>query len=361
MIIGIASGDYLSPHKHPQNIELWGGAGWARLGQYVKGLSELGHSTHTGVLWKAGESVAIETKEGDFVSPDVLFLQRLMHDGLDETIKSARRSGQIVINDIDDWYWGLDPRNQAYMASHPKYNPKENTHFYWKNVMASSVVTVSTPYIKDKVRERGYKGEIVLLPNTIDVGRFTPVKQRDIPTFGWVGSTGHRSGDLELLSGIFPKYLNDGTIRLHHSGDGPDSPKFADILRLDHSSVSTSPRSNTADYPSLLTMDVGLVPLRECGFNQAKSDIKGLEYAAAGIPFIASRSDSYSQLHSDWDGEGFLIVSKKPKEWFRAIESLIPITVREEFQKILLERVQTRDIRFGVANLDSFLRALPKA
>lgn len=358
MIIGIASGDYMPPHKHPNNIELWGGAGWARLGQYITGLRDLGHTVHSGVLWKAGETVAVETKEGDFISPDVIFLQRLMHAGLDQTIKSAKESGQIIINDIDDWYWGLDARNQAYLASHPKHNPKENTRWYWDNVMASSVVTVSTPYIRDKVRERGYKGEIVLLPNTIDVGRFNPVIQRELPTFGWAGSTGHRSGDLELLGGIFSKYLNAGAINLHHSGDGPDSPKFAAILRLDPSKVSTSPRSTTADYPSLLTMDVGLVPLRECAFNQAKSDIKGLEYAASGIPFIASHSASYDQLYKDWDGEGFFLASKKPKDWFRAIDTLIPLDIRKDYQKILLERVQTRDIRFGVANLDSFLGTL---
>jgi hypothetical protein len=38
---------------------------------------------------------------------------------------------------------------------------------------------------------------------------------------------------------------------------------------------------------------VGLVPLTRGPFNEAKSYLKGLEYAAAGIPFIATPTEEY--------------------------------------------------------------------
>ena len=168
MIIGIASGDYLPAKRHPDGTSLWGGAGWARLAQYIPYLREAGHEVHSGILWKTGSYCSIELDNGDFVIPDIIVVQRLMHDTVDQTLNLARKHGQVVVNDVDDWYWGLDHRNEAYKASHPKYNLKENTKFYWNNVMASDVVTVSTPFLRDKIIQRGFKGEVVLLPNTVD-------------------------------------------------------------------------------------------------------------------------------------------------------------------------------------------------
>lgn len=356
MIIGIASGDYVRADRNPLGTEAWGGAGWARLGQYIPYLEAAGHEVHCGVLWRTDDLSSIEKADGTFVVPDVIILQRLMHDTIDESIRLGQQLGQIYVNDLDDWYWGLDSRNQAYKASHPKYNHKENTKFYWANVMASDYVTVSTPFLRDKIIQRGFKGEVILLPNTVDVGRFTEVNQQDLPTYGWVGSTHHRSGDLEILRGIFPKYLNAGKLKLHHSGHGDDAPTLAEKVGVPVDQVSTLPRCNTDSYPTLLTMDVGLVPLRDCDFNKAKSEIKGLEYAAAGIPFIASSSPSYSQLYKDW-GTGMLLASK-PKEWFRAIDKLLDKSVRIEYQSALLELVQKRDISIGGQDLVSFYESL---
>src|SRR5205085_863761 len=44
----------------------------------------------------------------------------------------------------------------------------------------------------------------------------------------------------------------------------------------------------TTEYPTLFSgIDIGIVPLADVPFNHAKSRIKGMEYAAAGVPFAA--------------------------------------------------------------------------
>lgn len=356
MKIGVASADYLRPEKSPTGDEQWGGAGWARIGQYIPYLREAGHEVTVGTMWKVRDHVEVEdgyTKEK--VAPDILIVQRIMHEGVADTTQMARKTGQIVVNDIDDWYWGLDPRNGAWKASHPKYNKAENTTFYARNVKACDFVISSTPFIADKVREK-FGVPTTVLKNTVDTARFSTVSQPDTPTIGWVGSTSHRSGDLEILSGIFPQFLRNGSIKLLHAGHADGAPKFADALKVDESLVETTPMRPSSEYHEMLTMNVGLVPLNDIPFNHAKSDIKGLEYASAGIPFIASPLSSYKELYDDWASG--LILARRPRDWIKAVTTMLDKQYRIDSQQALLELVRQRDIAIGAKSLIDLLESM---
>jgi glycosyltransferase involved in cell wall biosynthesis len=354
--IGVASADYLRPEKSPTGKEQWGGAGWARIGQYIPYLREAGHEVTVGTMWKSADHIEVEdgyTKERVF--PDLILIQRIMHDGVDGATRLAQKAGQVVVHDIDDWYWALDPRNNAWKATHPKYNKEENTVFYARNVASCDFVISSTPYIAGKVREKfGVKTEV--LKNTVDTAKFPTVDQPDTPTIGWVGSTAHRSGDLEILSGIFPQFLRNDSLKLLHAGHYDGAPKFADALKVDEALVETTPLRPSYEYHEMLTMHVGLVPLNDLPFNHAKSDIKGLEYASAGIPFIASPLSAYKELYDDW-GTGF-ILAKRPRDWVKAITKMLDKGARTEYQQALLELVQQRDIAHGAKALIDLLESM---
>ena len=50
-------------------------------------------------------------------------------------------------------------------------------------------------------------------------------------------------------------------------------------------------------YPhQVADLDVGLVPLADNAFNRAKTWLKGMEYAALGVPFVASPRAEYLRL-----------------------------------------------------------------
>ncbi|GAG24208.1 unnamed protein product, partial [marine sediment metagenome] len=66
--------------------------------------------------------------------------------------------------------------------------------------------------------------------------------------------------------------------------------------------------------------DIAIAPLIETGFNQCKSDIKIKEYAALGVPVIATRMKPYS-LSVKEGYTGFLATTGK--EWFDSLELLI--------------------------------------
>lgn len=349
MKVGFGSTDWSLSVVGKDGHPVMGGAGWARLGQYKKLLP---YVTDIGVLINKNGLFGVKDWEGEMhFDHDVVVMQRAMFEDIPDKIKLAQANGQIIVNDLDDWYWGLSTSNGAFAASHPKLNPGENINHYKRVLGASDYVTVSTKYLADRI-SRWVSCPIVVIPNFVDVAKFSPRKQSDddVPTVGWVGSTGHRSGDLEVLAGLLLPLVESGKIRLHHSGDLASHPKFADLVKVPSDFVSTLPMVSPDDYPTLFQFDIGLVPLSDKPFNQAKSAIKGLEYAAAGVPFIASSTDEYQSLHEN--GIGF--IAKKARSWTGLIESLRDPSYRKEQAKIVRNQVSKYDISHGVQAMNDF-------
>jgi hypothetical protein len=352
MIIGVASGDWMSPNRASDNEERWGGSGWARVGQYVPHLPfkvVVGH-----LAWKR-TNLIITDMQGVEYHPDVLILQRLMHKGLADHIRQGIAAGQVIINDVDDWYWGLDPSNNAFKYSHPKFNEKENVNHYKSVLGASSYVTVSTPYLADRLGSF-IRTEMLLIKNTVDVDNFSVKKHTDstTPVVGWAGSTAHRSGDLETVRSILKGLHHDGSIKLMHVGHHDGAASFASRIGIPDSEVSTVPLCTSEQYRNALTMDVGIVPLRVTPFNMAKSDIKGLEYSAAGVPFVAQSIDAYDSLFE----EGMGRTARRPYNWAKHLKALCDPRVRAEEGSRNRELVVSRDIKVGVQQWTQLLESV---
>ena len=278
---------------------------------------------------------------------DIVWMQRLMHAGASINMKISRQAGQIIINDLDDWYWGLSASNNAFLNTHPKFSPDININHYRSILAQSDLVTTSTPYLADRISS-WVRCPIVVVPNFVDIKRFTKYEHTDTttPIVGWAGSTGHRSRDLETIAGVLRPMVNDGNILLHHTGAHPSMPSVASLIGLSDKQVSTLPLTDHLIYPSYLKFDVGIVPLNNIPFNRAKSDIKGLEYSASGIPFVAQNLDAYINLQRDL---GIGRIAKKPTDWIRHLNALRSPTARREEGEACFEAVQTRDIKHGVA------------
>lgn len=356
--LGIASGDRIPPQRSEDGRHHWGGAGWVRLGQYEPLLET---DTYIGTLVWNRTHFSIRTDEDSTLHDvDIIIMQRLMHDTLPEHMKLAQKQGQIIINDLDDWYWGLDTRNLAFVSSHPKVSPTENTNHYKKVLATSDKITVSTPYLRDRLLQMFSKcPPIDVLSNTVDVHRFKVHEHttETKPTVGWVGSTNHRSGDLEVVSGIIPPLQKLDLISIQHSGAHPNAPSLASKWNITETSVKTLMATDPEDYPSLLTMDIGIAPLSDTPFNHAKSDIKVLEYSASGIPWVASSLPAYESLQKLW-GIGRVAKKNKAKEWQKHIKELCDPKARAEEGLALREASWSRDITVGAKILNSYLADL---
>lgn len=354
--LGIASGDRLAPHRSEDKLPHWGGAGWVRLGQYIPLLD---FDVVLGTLIWNRTHFSISDDDNKLQDVDIVIIQRLMHDNLATHIKQARLKGQIVLNDLDDWYWGLSTTNRAFVASHPKLNPGENINHYKSVLNASDAIMVSTPYLQNRVSSMlANCPPIELIYNTVDVHRFTVHEHTDDPQpiVGWVGSTAHRSGDLETLRGVLTPLQKQSLIRFQQSGYHPNAPSLASIWGITETDVITYPPAEPPFYPNIINMDIGIAPLNDTPFNHAKSDIKLLEYSASGIPWVASDLSSYSALQKLW-GIGRIAKKNKPMNWQKHIHDLRDYKVRTEEGLALREAVWSRDILVGAKILNEYLHS----
>jgi hypothetical protein len=318
--IGVASTDWSSSIFDGRGWPVPGGANWVRFGQNKPNLTN--HMV-IGQLMHVGGRLGIQTfdRQNHF-DCHVVIIQRYMNDWLPAAITEARRNGQVIVNDVDDWFWGLHPANRATAATNPAANPTSNIDHYRASLLASEVVTVSTPFLADAIGQWGVPTRLVT--NGVTTWDFPRrIHRPGFPTIGWCGSTGHRSDDLAVVAPALRAM--QGTARFHHTGDFDYHPSFATETGLDDKSVSRLPLLAPGEYPSGFCFDIGIVPLNDVVFNMAKSWIKGIEYAAAGIPFIASPSAEYKRLHHRY---GIGRLAETTDEWVAHFRELSDVEVR---------------------------------
>ena len=67
--------------------------------------------------------------------------------------------------------------------------------------------------------------------------------------------------------------------------------------------------------------DIGLLPLVDHAWNQSKSDLKYLQYAALGIPAVASPLPCYARTIES--GAGLISEHNAPAAWYNNLKALI--------------------------------------
>lgn len=326
-----------------------GGAGWVRLHQPAHALEQYGgHHTVIGhaIGGRRNDNRLIPLNyDGSpmMLDPDIVVIQRWMNDEAPQAIRLARQAGQPVLQDVDDWFWGLHPGNRAFYTTDPKEHPTHNRDHYKTALQASDGVTVSTDFLARRLRERmGIRTH--LIRNCVDPATFATnsISDRDDQlVVGWCGALLWRSGDLETLRPFLPDWLTKTKSTFVHHGTFPGEP-------ADHAAATIGIRSDNigpskaavppTEYPENVGgFDIGIVPLNDVPFNHAKSWIKGLEYAAAGIPFVAFRTREYEALDAG-------LLASTPDEWVAALDALRDPDRRRTEQRRGLKAAQDHSI-----------------
>jgi hypothetical protein len=257
---------------------------------------------------------------------DVIVLQRPTFPQVAAAVPFLRRRGIAVVVDIDDDLSAINPANPAYAAMHPNkaalvdprvvdrmrrrgFEPRPNRHS-WRSVdeacAAATMTTVSTPALLSRYG----RGNGVVLHNyvpraALDIGRV------DSACVGWAGSTHSHPGDLRVLG---PSIARLG-VPFSVVGNGAGADRELGLT----SPVPDTGQVEFADWPAAVAMiGVGVAPLAETRFNEAKSWLKPLEYSAVGVPWVASPRAEYRALA----GLGAGLLAEKPREWERALRRL---------------------------------------
>ena len=247
---------------------------------------------------------------------DVMVFQRVTSVQMITGFELIRKRGIAVVVDVDDDMRAIHPSNPMYESLHPT-TTHDNMHNYswqWaeKVYAAATLVTTSTDTLLDRYARRdpvtGKRVGVVLHNAVPDVYR--EIEPRPIPdTIGWAGNVATHPDD--------PQVVGSSMARLQRSGYtfrvvGPDW-KVKSTFGLEEDPDSTGP-VELARYPHFVkTLGVGIAPLSLTRFNEAKSWLKMLEYAALGVPCIGSPTREYLRLHH----LGVGAIAQNPREWYR--------------------------------------------
>jgi predicted O-methyltransferase YrrM len=107
---------------------------------------------------------------------------------------------------------------------------------------------------------------------------------------------------------------------------GSEDERVHDLLKVPRDRrVTYGPVDfNSGRLPEITAvMDIGLVPLVRNQFNEGKSHLKGMEYAACGIPCVASPTESYREYWLKGRGEETGFLAHTEKDWLEHLELLV--------------------------------------
>jgi hypothetical protein len=286
------------------------GCGWYRLRFAALALAAQGAditiSDHIPALWD-------HTPDGDRIvgaatyDADVAVFQRVFRPDILTVIRSLREQGVAVVVDVDDDFSALHPRHPVWAQLHPK-NSSRNWSVLAEACREADLVTVSTPALAAK-----YGGTVVR--NCVPRAYLGITAEReDLPIIGWTGTPKMHPDDLEMVGDAVARVC-EGEATFRAIGDRAT----LDVLGVEDQEHVPGARLDNLDYAHLVAqLDIGIVPLADSAFNQSKSWLKGLEYAALGVPFVASIVAEYEALIQQGAGS----LASRPRQWYACLRNL---------------------------------------
>ncbi len=275
---------------------------------------------------------------------DILVMQQRGEPCWPGLYEKLRGQGKTVVVDTDDAWLGLPSWNPG------SRKPRVEVEAMLAQIGAADALTCATPALAEMYRE--WQPNSRVIRNRLDWRMWADAEpayevQRRRLRVGWMGELRWRRGDLEVLRGVLGPWLEQHpNVDFVAAGD----PRVHDVLGVPVGQrVSTNRvRFGQMDLADITaTFDVGLVPLdlrdpKARSLNECKSHLKGLEYNACGIPFIASPSESYR-----WWADGNGLLASNPGEWRRHLDTLLDPWERRELGTVGRFNAQFHSIQNG--------------
>jgi glycosyltransferase involved in cell wall biosynthesis len=220
---------------------------------------------------------------------DVLYIHRFRNPRASQLARDAKARGVALVWDDDD-----------HLAAIPKgvYNHKLWTGFEGQRRLAAmrrlvtSVDLVTTPssHLGELLGREG-AARVQVIPNFVPDAWLKPQR---IPhqglTIGWSAGLEHQADAERIpIAGALQRLLDERPdvtvvtfgVKLPLRGE-----RYAHVPLVPLEALTAQ----------LAVLDIGIAPLADIEFNRARSDLKLKEYAAAGVPWLASPIGPYVGL-----------------------------------------------------------------
>lgn len=215
---------------------------------------------------------------------DVLVLCGTLDADLLPLIRSRRRDGLVTIFEINDDFRDVQPWSHlAAFAANPL-----TRSLNFQLAVEADALQVSMPYFLEAFSKLNRRS--VVFQNYL--WELPPRKQKPSRLrIGWGGSFGHRDDLITLIPVLKRVLKRHPEIDLGIMGVEQFRPLF-DWLEPGRLFFQKS-GSLAQYYDFIASLHIGLAPLLPTKFNQGRSDVKYLEYAAAGAVAVCSAMGPY--------------------------------------------------------------------
>lgn len=256
---------------------------------------------------------------------DVIVIQRRYGEAWLDFAKMCKEQGKKVVYEIDDCFEGIPLENLKLNAIHMTKPETRNSVIAMLRI--ADAVTVSTPELKEWVCKYVEEEKVYHLKNTLDFSicpepHYGIQMDNDPIVVGFAGSESHKT-DLRELQGAL-EIINT---RMNSANASKVVFGFFGFMLKEfwnmHPNVKFKLGVPFLEYPHMLSklrFSIGLAPLKQCLFNQCKSELRFLEHAACGVPIVATDIAPFRRCVNDQNG---ILVKNNHRQWVRAIHSLI--------------------------------------
>jgi len=264
-----------------------------------------------------GHSVHVEERDdlreaAPLLDYDAVHVVRICHPLMVRVARQLRRRGVAVVWDNDD------PR-VALLRESARVPGQEGMaaqrFFASMRAMASTADAVTSPSeALARLHAEDSRREVQILPNALPPTFRRPARLMPHPGvhIGWMAMPYHGPSFEALGLRETLQHLLERHAHLTITGVGLDlglrSRRYTHVPGVAYGQLAES----------LPHFDLALAPLADTAVNRARSDVKLKEYAAAGVPWLASPIGPYAALGEQQGGR---LVGDG--DWFAAIETLM--------------------------------------
>ena len=276
---------------------------------YYRGLYPLEAMMRRGheIVWPELESGDPRVDElGDC---DVIYVFRRSEDAVRRALAPLAARGVGIVWDTDDDLSAIPRRSPTY-KTHGALRGQRRFAETLRMARLAHVMMASTDVIREKYASNGISG-IEVVENHLPPKIKRKSARHDGLVIGWIAAMEHQQDVIEMrmrevLEAVLAEHPD---VRVESVG--------VDIGLADrYTRTAATHFSKLPDH--MARYDIGLAPIVDIPFNLARSNIKVKEYAASGVPWLASARGSYVGLG---EAQGGLLV--EDHEWGEAIDALI--------------------------------------
>ncbi|MBV8590203.1 MAG: glycosyltransferase [Acetobacteraceae bacterium] len=241
------------------------------------------------------------------MAPDSIVFQRQLDWEQIEVIERVKNtSSAFRVFELDDLITNLPLK-----SVHRKTMPSDIGDRLKKALSLCDRLVVSTEAL---ARQYGKLcKETVVQPNRLEKRRwlgFTPTRRLDRkPRVGWAGAIGH-FGDLMLIESVVEATAEQ--VDWVFFGMCPDS-----LRRLIAEYHEWVPLQDYARKLASLDLDLAVAPLEHNPFNEAKSNLRLLEYGVLGYPVVCTDILPYQ------NGLPVVRIANRHRAWVKAIRDMV--------------------------------------